>query len=115
MGRVFRQQSTVQIASRTNVASPPTALPDAEQYGTNHADDGHQTDYWEKPTKDDIGDDNPIQWSARCFKVAMELLLCCFLFCFFLCHNECYFLFSRCKITINLIDERIIFSIFASK
>ena len=33
VGRVFRQQLAEQIATRTNVAAPPAASPDAEQRG----------------------------------------------------------------------------------
>jgi hypothetical protein len=43
------------------MSAPPTSLPDAGQYGTNHTDYGYESYNGIEPPDDDVCDDYPIE------------------------------------------------------
>ena len=61
MGRVFREEPVVHVATGTHVATPPTAFPNAGEHRTEHTYQGKQTDDGIEPTDDEVGNDNPIE------------------------------------------------------
>ena len=85
VGRILRQQSVVEIASRTDVATPETTSPDRGEYRTNHADKCDEAYCGIKPSDDDVGNDNPLEIHTRRCKMAMKVFV-------FLLHNPYLFL-----------------------
>jgi len=62
------------------MSAPPSAFIDTGDYGTDHADDGYETDDREEPPYYDVRDDDPVERQPRGLKMTVKL---------FLCHIQC--------------------------
>jgi len=76
VGGVFGEQTVVHVASRTDVAAPVAAFPDGGEYWPNHADEGKPAEYGEKPCKDEVGEDYPIELWTLGRVVSVKSFLC---------------------------------------
>ena len=62
------------------MSEPPAPFKDARHHRADHTDDGQQANHWEKPSEDDVGDDDPVERQPWSLEMSMES---------FLCHIQC--------------------------
>ena len=73
VGRIFREQPVVHIASGAYVSAPPSSFPYAGHHGPYHADEGEQSHDGVPPPYDDVCYDDPVDVVSRCREVSVEV------------------------------------------